>query len=73
MPQDLYKKEEKLGEYGKASVTVNSELKVKVQAEAEVDLLAEIDKMVKATDATWDDQAAAWLKGLVASYNALNG
>lgn len=73
MVKDLVKKEALLGEYGKAEASLDSELKLKVSINAQVDLLAEVEKMAAATKTKFDDQAVAWLKGLVSAYNSLQG
>ena len=44
MVKDLVKKEALLGEYGKAEASLDSELKLKVSINAQVDLLAEVVK-----------------------------
>lgn len=73
MAKDLIKKEAQLGEYGKAEASLDSELKLKVSVVAQVDLIAEVEKMAAATETKVDDQAIAWLKGLVSSYNLIQG
>lgn len=70
MAKELMKKEAELGEYGKASITLTSEAKVKVGLEAEVDLIAELEKLAAKSQNKVDDQVVAYIKGLVAAANA---
>lgn len=63
--------EQKLGEYGSASVDVTPELKVKVVVEAQVDLIAEAKKLAAKTQTPIDDQAIAWLEKIVGAAAAL--
>jgi len=71
--KELVKKEAELGEYGKASVSLTSEAKVKLSVEAEIDLIKELEKLAAQTNTKVDDQVVAYIKGLVAAANAVAG
>lgn len=58
--------DKKIGEYGHVSVDVTSELKVKISAEVEIDLVAEAKKLAAKTKTPVDDVAIAWLEKIVA-------
>ena len=57
--------DKKIGEYGSVSVDVTPDLKLKVAAEIEVDLIAEAKKLAAKTATPLDDQAIAWLEKIV--------
>lgn len=71
MVKELVKKEAQLGEYGVASVALDSEAKVKVKVEAEVDLIKELEKLAAQTGGKVDDQIVAYIKGLIQAANAI--
>ena len=71
MAKELVKKEAQLGEYGAASVALDSEAKVKVKVEAEVDLIKELEKLAAQTGTKVDDQVVAYIKGLIQAANAI--
>ncbi len=57
--------EYKMGEYGSASVDVTPELMLEVQVGVKVDLIAEIKKLAPKTATPLDDNAIAFVEGLV--------
>jgi hypothetical protein len=59
--------EQKIGQVGSVTVDVTPELKLKVSASVEVDLLAEIKKLAAKTATPIDDAAIAWIEKLVAT------
>lgn len=59
--------EQKIGQIGTVIVDVTPELKLKVSASVEVDLLAEIKKLAAKTATPIDDAAIAWIEKLVAT------
>ena len=59
--------EQKIGEYGEASVDVTPELKVIVSLSAQVDLLAELKKLAAKTETPIDDAAIAWIEKVLAA------
>lgn len=63
--------EKDLGAYGKATVDVTPELKLKVSVVAEVDLVAEAKKLALKTETPVDDAALDWLQKLVAAASVL--
>lgn len=69
--KELIKKEAALGEYGSASIALQSDAKVKVKMEAEVDLLVELEKLATQTETKLDDTVVAYIKNLVAAANAV--
>ncbi len=73
MAKELVKEAAKLGEYGEASIALDSMAVVTLKAEAKVDIIAELEKMAAATGTKLDDQAIAGIKKLVQSYNAIQG
>lgn len=62
---------QKIGEYGEASVDVTPQLDVIVEVKAKVNIITELKKMADKTETPYDNQALAWIEGLLASYNAL--
>lgn len=62
----------KIGEYGEASVALNSKAEVVVKVEAKINLLDECEKLAAKTNTKLDDQFVATLKGLVAAANAMD-
>lgn len=64
--------EQKLGEYGTASVDVTPELKLKLEVGIEVDLVGEVKKIAAKTATPIDDQAIAWIEGVVKAHAAQN-
>ncbi len=54
-----------LGDYGKASIDVNLNGKVKVDIAIEVDLIAEVKKLAEKTATPLDDTVIAYLEKLV--------
>lgn len=58
--------EKQLGEYGKVAVDLSPDGKLKVVAEVHVDLIAELEKLAAKTSSKVDDQAIAWVKGMLA-------
>lgn len=71
MAKELVKKEAALGEYGSASVALDSEAKVKIKVEAEVDLIKELEKLAAQSNTKVDDQVVAYIKGLIQAANAI--
>lgn len=71
MAKELVKKEAQLGEYGVASVALDSEAKVKIEVKAEVDLIKELEKLAAQTGTKVDDQVVAYIKGLIQAANAI--
>ena len=71
MAKELVKKEAALGEYGVASVALDSEAKVKIKVEAEVDLIKELEKLAAQSNTKVDDQVVAYIKGLIQAANAI--
>lgn len=71
MAKELVKKEAQLGEYGVASVVLDSEAKVKVSVQAEVDLIKELEKLAAQSNTKVDDQVVAYIKGLIQAANAI--
>lgn len=69
----LAEKVAQLGEYGQASVAFTSEAKVKVALAAEVDLIAELEKLAAQSQTKVDDQVLAYIKGLVQAANTIGG
>ena len=67
----LVGKEVELGEYGKASVELNSKAEIIAKFEAKVDLIAELEKLAAATKTPVDDQVVKYIKGLVEAANAI--
>lgn len=63
--------EQKIGDYGTASVDVTPELKVKVELAVEVDLIAEAKKLAAKTGTPVDDKAIEWLEKIVKGAAAL--
>lgn len=70
MAKELLKKEAALGEYGAASIVLQSDAKVKVSVQAEVDLLKELEKLAAQSETKLDDTVVAYIKNLVALANA---
>jgi hypothetical protein len=62
--------EQKIGEYGSVIVDVTPELKLKVSAVVEIDLLAEIKKLTLKTPGEFDDKGLAWVEALIKSGKA---
>lgn len=54
--------EKKIGEVGLVTVDVNDELKLKVSAAVEVDLLAELKKLADKTATPYDNVAIEWIE-----------
>ena len=71
MAKKIKKKEAQLGEYGVASVALDSEAKVKIEVKAEVDLIKELEKLAAQTGTKVDDQVVAYIKGLIQAANAI--
>ena len=63
--------EQKIGQVGTVIVDVTPELKLKVSAVVEIDLLSEIKKLAAKTATPIDDAAIAWIEKLVKAGNAL--
>ena len=63
--------EQKIGNVGSVSVDVTPELKLKVVAEVEVDLVAEAKKLAAKTSTPIDDAAIEWLEKIVKGAAAL--
>lgn len=57
--------EQKIGQVGAVVVDVTPELKLKVSASVEVDLLAEVKKLAAKTATPVDDAAIVWIEKLV--------
>lgn len=57
--------EQKLGEYGEASVDVTPDLKIVVSVGAHVDIIAELKKLAAKTKTPVDDTAISWIEGLL--------
>lgn len=57
--------EKKLGDYGSVSVDVTPDLKVKIELEAHIDLVAEVKKLAAKTATPVDDAAIAWIEKIV--------
>lgn len=71
MGKELVKKEAALGEYGHASVALDSEAKVKIEVKAEVDLIKELEELAAQSNTKVDDQVVAYIKGLIQAANAI--
>lgn len=63
--------EQKIGQVGAVIVDVTPELKIKVSASVEVDLIGELKKLAEKTATPIDDAALAWIEKLVKAGNAL--
>lgn len=63
--------EQKIGQVGAVVVDVTPELKLKVSASVEVDLIGELKKLAEKTATPIDDAAIAWIEKLVKAGNAL--
>lgn len=63
--------EQKIGQVGAVVVDVTPELKIKVSASVEVDLIGELKKLAEKTATPIDDAAIAWIEKLVKAGNAL--
>lgn len=59
--------EQKIGQVGTVIVDVTPELKLKVSAVVEIDLLSEIKKLAAKTATPIDDAAISWIEKLVAT------
>jgi hypothetical protein len=62
--------ETKIGEYGRASVDVTPEMKLRIEVAVEVDLVAEAKRLAKATNTPIDDTAIMWLESITAMARA---
>lgn len=63
--------EQKIGQVGTVIVDVTPELKLKVSAVVEIDLLAEVKKLAAKTPSDWDDKGIVWIENLIKAGNAL--
>jgi len=63
--------EQKIGQVGAVIVDVTPELKLKVSASVEVDLIGELKKLAEKTATPIDDAALLWIEKLVKAGNAL--
>jgi hypothetical protein len=63
--------EQKIGDVGLVTVDVNPELKLKVSAVIEIDLLAEIKKLTAKTPTEYDDMGVAWIEKLLKAGSVL--
>jgi len=63
--------EQKIGQVGSVTVDVTPELKLKVSASVEVDLIGELKKLAEKTATPIDDAALLWIEKLVKAGNAL--
>lgn len=63
--------EQKIGQVGAVIVDVTPELKVKIAASVEIDLLAEVKKLAAKTPSDWDDKGIVWIENLIKAGNAL--
>ncbi len=57
--------ERKIGNSGSVSIDVTPDLKIKIAASVEIDILAEVKKLAVKTGTPLDDQAIAWLEALL--------
>jgi hypothetical protein len=55
----------KIGEYGRASVDVTPDMKLRIEVAIEVDLVHEAKKLAAKTGTPIDDAAIAWLEKIV--------
>ncbi len=55
-----------IGEYGRASVDVTPDLKIRIEVAVEFDLVAEAKKIALKTGTPVDDTAIAWLEAVMA-------
>jgi hypothetical protein len=63
--------EQKIGDVGLVTVDVNPELKLKVSAIVEIDLLAELKKLADKTATPYDDMAIAWIEKVLKAGSVL--
>lgn len=67
----LVKKEQELGEYGKASIELNTKAEIVAKFEAKVDLIKELERLADQTKTPLDNEVVKYIKGLVAAANAV--
>lgn len=58
--------ETKLGDFGFASVDVTPDLKIVLAVNAQIDLIAEMQKLAEKTPQGWDDTVVSALKAFLA-------
>lgn len=65
---------QKLGEYGEASLDVNENLDVELAVSAKLNIIDELEKLVKKTETPYDDKAVdalKWIRDLLKAASAL--
>lgn len=65
---------QKLGEYGEASIDVNDNLDVEISVSAKMNIVDELEKLVKKTETPYDDKAVEaikWVRELLKAAQAL--
>ncbi len=63
--------EQKIGNVGSVIVDVTPELKLKISAGVEIDLLAELKKLAEKTATPLDDVAIGWIEKVAKAASAL--